>query len=135
LSRTIPIGLVTREIRSKNAGPFLITLDIIFNNATAYRNAKEFITKNRVAKLYGITTKKVLEISSYDQVFGIKVTILRSAPSGSLSDTDVYGCQQHTPLLKLRIPIGRGDARQNARRASAHRAKETVISSGHSDTH
>ena len=34
-----------------------------------------------------------------------KATIPRLVPSGDVGDTDVYGAQQHAPLLDVEIPI------------------------------
>ena len=34
-----------------------------------------------------------------------KATIPRLIPSGDVGDTDVYGAQQHAPLLEVEIPI------------------------------
>ena len=34
----------------------------------------------------------------------IKVTIPRLASSGSVRDTDIYGAQQHAPLLESEFP-------------------------------
>jgi len=101
---TVPLSSLAREIRSKNAGPFLITPDIMFANARAYARVRAYITQERVAKLYGIPRDEVVKISYCDPIKGIKVTILRRTPSGSVEDTDVYGCQQHVPLLSMKIP-------------------------------
>ena len=32
-------------------------------------------------------------------------TLPRLVPSGDFGDTDVYGCQQHAPLLDVDLPI------------------------------
>jgi hypothetical protein len=33
----------------------------------------------------------------------VKATLPRWAPAGSAGDRDVYGCQQHGPLLELEL--------------------------------
>jgi hypothetical protein len=35
---------------------------------------------------------------------GIKISILKPVPSDEIDYSDVYGCQQHVPLLDLEIP-------------------------------
>lgn len=50
--------------------------------------------------MYGISKERIINIVSFPQVLAIKATILRSRPSGAFGDTDVYGAQQHSPLLK-----------------------------------
>ena len=41
----------------------------------------------------------------YDAAFAFKATLPRLVPSGDFGDTDVYGCQQHAPLLDVDLPI------------------------------
>ncbi|MHA2394496.1 MAG: DUF4387 domain-containing protein [Promethearchaeota archaeon] len=106
IKRTLLTELAT-VIRSKNAGPFKITLDIFFNNEENYLKVKGSgaITRETIAKLYKIHENRILGIYFVDKVHGIKITILRGPSSGSATDTDVYGAQQHAPLLALEIPL------------------------------
>ena len=34
-----------------------------------------------------------------------KATLPRLVPAGEIGDTDVYGAQQHAPLLDIDIPV------------------------------
>ena len=34
-----------------------------------------------------------------------KATLPRLVPAGDIGDTDVYGAQQHAPLLEVDIPV------------------------------
>ncbi len=92
-------------IRSKNAGPNQITFDIIFNHEEEFEKACESgsFTGENVAKTYGIDEGKILGIYFYSPANSIKITILREVSSGSMMDTDVYGAQQHAPLLDMEI--------------------------------
>ena len=45
-----------------------------------------------------------MAIIPYDVAYAIKITIPRLVPSGDPGDTDVYGAQQHAPLLDIEIP-------------------------------
>ncbi|HKL56968.1 MAG TPA: DUF4387 family protein [Sphaerochaeta sp.] len=40
----------------------------------------------------------------FDAALGIKITYHRSVSSGTCGDSDVYGAQQHAPLMELLIP-------------------------------
>ena len=51
--------------------------------------------------LYHIKPEDIINIIHFDPAKAIKVTIVRPIPSGSLGETDVYGAQQHTPLMKM----------------------------------
>ena len=64
-------------IRSKNAGPFLITLDMMFKEASIYNAIKNatFISKTTIAQAYGITIDEVLVLEYIDSLHAIKATI------------------------------------------------------------
>lgn len=96
---------IAKVIRSKNAGPFSITLDVLFENAETYRKVKEanLINKPLIAKLYQIPEESITELVYFDQAYGIKVTYDRKISSGTIGDRDVYGAQQHAPLMLLPV--------------------------------
>jgi hypothetical protein len=93
-------------IRSKNAGPFELTFDVMFDDASAYEAVKASgaITAKRVADLYQISHNEVLVCRAYDPALAFKITIRRPVGSGDPGETDVYGCQQHMPLTALEVP-------------------------------
>ncbi len=94
-------------IRSKNAGPFELTLDIIFKDREWYEKVKraKIINHGLISKLYGIREDEILDIIDFDPAGAVKVTIKRPLVSGDIGETDVYGAQQHAPLLELRFEI------------------------------
>jgi hypothetical protein len=98
---------VAQVIRSKNSGPYELTFDIIFKEWDMFEkfcNAK-LINKSLIAKLYNIREEKVMEIVEFKPAKAIKATIERPISSGELGETDVYGAQQHAPLLALEFDI------------------------------
>lgn len=97
---------LARVIRSKNAGPFELTFDIIFKDAETYERAKRsgVFSRELFAELYRIPVEKVLNFCFFDQANAIKATIARAVSSGTAGDSDVFGAQQHAPLLELDIP-------------------------------
>jgi hypothetical protein len=46
----------------------------------------------------------VISVVEFEPALAIKVTIKRARSSGAFGETDVYGAQQHAPLLSLEIP-------------------------------
>ena len=93
-------------VRSKNAGPLYITLDLIFPDAPSYRRALDsgVLTPELMSRLYDVPLAQV-QIVSFDAANAIKVTIPRTGPtSGAPGDRDVYGAQQHVPLIDIMIP-------------------------------
>lgn len=94
-------------IRSKNSGPYELTLDIMFSTREWYERARDAKAINReaVCGLYRIEPEKIIDIICFEPANAIKITIVRPLCSGDLGETDVYGAQQHAPLLGLVLDI------------------------------
>ena len=94
-------------IRSKNSGPYELTMDIIFDEYSVYEKIKQekLINTALVCKLYNVTEDQVIKIVEFDPAKAIKMTIARPLCSGDLGETDVYGAQQHAPLLDLEFSV------------------------------
>ena len=90
----------TKILRSKNAGPLFITFDLIFNTKEDMQYVENKLKKSDISKAYGVSEEKI-EIISYGVVNSIKITFPRKNISGSLEDSDIYGCQQHVPLSNI----------------------------------
>ena len=92
-------------MRSKNAGPFTLTIDMIFDSEDIFNKVinSDFFNEQQVANLYNVPALQV-KIHDFRSILAIKVTMPRSfASSGSAFDRDVYGCQQHFPLADLDV--------------------------------
>ncbi len=92
---------VALVVRSKNAGPYELTFDLMFPNEQIYDEVRGSVTKEKVAQLYKIDVSQVLSIVHFAPAHAIKITMVRPRPSGDLGETDVYGAQQHAPLFNL----------------------------------
>ncbi|MFQ5998345.1 MAG: DUF4387 domain-containing protein [Candidatus Bathyarchaeia archaeon] len=100
------LGELASIMRSKNAGPFMLSIDIIFNSWEIYERVKKsgLITKDGVAKIYGVSESAVHGVFFIDQGYGIKVSLIKKIPSGAIECTDTFGAQHHIPLRDLEIP-------------------------------
>lgn len=98
---------IAKVIRSKNSGPFQITLDILFDDPRVYEKVKDsgIITGKTVAGLYNMEPERILDIVFFDAALGIKITYDRKISSGTCGERDVYGAQQHMPLAELRFSL------------------------------
>lgn len=98
---------LARIIRSKNAGPGLLTIDLFFNSEADYADAiaAEGLRAEAVAASYGVSANRVRRIP-YPIANAIKITMDRLVTAGSPGDNDVYGAQQHALLLDVDIPKG-----------------------------
>jgi len=94
-------------IRSKNSGPYELTFDIIFKSERIYKRVIKSgaINKSSFAALYNIYPEDIMEIIHFDPAKAIKITIARPVCSGALIETDVYGAQQHAPLMHFSIEL------------------------------
>ncbi len=97
---------LARVLRSKNSGPFAITLDILFDSERTYRRVKDSgrLNPGVICRLYGLRAEEITDFVWFDAALGLKITYLRRVASGSAGDRDVYGSQQHAPLMNLVIP-------------------------------
>jgi hypothetical protein len=102
-----PIASVAEYVRSKNAGPFRLTLDILFRQREVYEHVKATgqVTPDLVAQLYRISPEQITDFVLFDPGKAIKITMRRPTSSGSPDDTDVYGAQQHAPLLAISFDL------------------------------
>ena len=98
---------IASVIRSKNSGPYELTLDIIFNDYKMYEIIKnnDFINEDLICSLYNVNPDKIIKIVAFDPAKAIKATIIRPLCSGDLGETDVYGAQQHAPLLNIEFDL------------------------------
>lgn len=92
---------IATVVRSKNTSPFTFSLDIIFRKAADYDafRAAGLLDRAVVAGLYRLAPEQVLDIIWFDPASAIKICLPRDVASGSPGDRDVYGAQQHAPLL------------------------------------
>ena len=95
---------IAQVVRSKNAGPRRLTLDLMFANDDDYRRAAQSpaITRETIAALYAVPADDVTVIP-YPVGRAIKIVLARAIMAGDPGDFDVYGAQQHAPLLELDI--------------------------------
>ena len=104
---SVPLSQVAKVIRSKNAGPFELALDIIFNDEASYRDVRSqnLFTPQHIAQLHQMAEEDILAIRYFDAANAVKIVLERPVASGDLGDRDVYGAQQHAPLLGMRVAL------------------------------
>jgi len=105
MSKGLKLKDVASVIRTKNASPFVLTIDIFFNNDESYKLVKNsgVLNVETISKLYKVPKENVLGIFFVDLVRGIKISILRRLATDEIEYSDVYGAQQNIPLLDLEV--------------------------------
>ena len=96
---------LARLIRSKNAGPFELTFDIMFDDEATYRRVKASgaVSRELIAQRYGLAPEKV-KFFYCDNAYAIKASIPRPYFQGDVRDSDSHGGQQYAPLMEIDIP-------------------------------
>lgn len=101
---TETLGELASLIRSKNAGPFWITFDIMFGSERDYWRAVDsgVINKPWVAATWGVDISQVLLVE-LAAARAIKFSFPRQRPQGDPGESDQYSGQQYAPLLDLPV--------------------------------
>ena len=96
----------TKMLRSKNAGPLWLTMDLGFESKSQMIKILEsgVLQPKTIAELYDVQ-EELVKIIPYPVVNAIKITIPRKCASGDLTDSDIYGCQQHMRLANLEVTL------------------------------
>lgn len=101
-----PLRELAAVIRSKNAKPYRLTLDVIFDDVSIFRYVRDSGALNAasVARVYGISTDSIVSSFVFEPGLAFKFTLKRPHVQGALGETDMYGAQQHAPLLDIEVP-------------------------------
>lgn len=102
----VRLETLARVIRSKNATPFLLTLDIFCESSDSYNRIKQSkaLSKERIAEQYHVPLGFVKDIFFIDSALAIKIVLLKKIVSGDPGFCDVYAMQQNIPLMEIEIP-------------------------------
>jgi len=99
------IGELAKLVRSKNAGPFVMTIDIMFADEETYNKVKKSNVLNRkmIADMYDISENQV-QFFEVDNCFAYKASIPRPYFQGDLMDSDSHAGQQYAPFIDIEVP-------------------------------
>jgi hypothetical protein len=99
------LGELAEQVRSKNAGPFWITLDVFFRNAQDYEfvTGSGILSPQLIGRLYRVDPASV-KYFELPVLHVVKISFPRPVTAGSFWDRDLHGGQQHVPLAALPLP-------------------------------
>ena len=102
---TSTVGDLARVIRSKNAGPFWLTIDIFCDDNDAFRRLTNspVTDAETIAEMYSVPADEI-RIWMISNLRAIKISFPRPVPQGSAGDRDIHAGQQYVPLLALELP-------------------------------
>jgi Domain of unknown function (DUF4387) len=99
------LGELARLIRSKNAGPFELTFDIMFDDEATFRRVRDSnaLSAQLIASLYRVSPADV-KFFVVPEALAFKASIPRPYIQGDVLDSDGHGGQQYAPLVAIEIP-------------------------------
>jgi Domain of unknown function (DUF4387) len=97
------LGDLALEVRSKNAGPFWMTLEAFMPDDETYSVAEALITAERISELYHVVPAS-MQIFRIPDLCVVKVSFPRPVVQGSLRDRDLHAGQHHVPLANITVP-------------------------------
>ncbi|WP_410627859.1 DUF4387 domain-containing protein [Amycolatopsis sp. cmx-8-4] len=110
MTATVPLSQLAAVIRSKNAGPYEITFDVMFTDHATYAHVRDSgaLTLQTMARAYGVNEQDVRYCDFFQPALAFKLTLVRPGRQGSIGERDTFGAQQHAPLLDIPIPAPAG---------------------------
>jgi hypothetical protein len=99
------LGELARLIRSKNAGPFELTFDVMFDDLEKFQRVRDSkaLSAQRIADIYQLPVDDV-RFFIVPQALAFKASIPRPRFQGDVRDGDGHGGQQYAPLIDIDIP-------------------------------
>jgi len=95
---------VCRHVRSKNAGPFWITVDLFFKGKSEFLSWAESreLQCNAIAGMFGVEAAAVKRFA-VPQLHVLKISFPRKIPQGGAYERDMHAGQQYVRLLDIEL--------------------------------
>ena len=95
---------VCRHVRSKNAGPFWVTIDLFFNGEESFRRYRDspVLGPELFERLFGTSAQLVKRIP-VDRLHVIKFSYPRAYAQGWREERDMHSGQQFARLLDVEL--------------------------------
>ncbi|OED41596.1 hypothetical protein AB833_09520 [Chromatiales bacterium (ex Bugula neritina AB1)] len=94
------VGEQVKKVRSKNAGPFWITVDVFCGDDETYQQMNKLLSSARVAGLYQVPLETLKRFEMPD-LSVLKFSFPRSVVQGGRFDRDMHGAQMSVLLAEL----------------------------------
>lgn len=95
---------VCRHVRSKVAGPFWVTIDLMFDSEENYRRyaGSPALSAEAIGAIYGVEPASVT-LFPIPGLKVLKISYPRRAPQGGVEERDLHSGQQYTYLLDVEL--------------------------------
>ena len=96
------LGPIAAKIRSKNAGPFWVTVDVFCGNAEAYARVVADLQTERVASVFQTEPAFIKRFDMADLCV-VKFSLPRPVTQGAIADRDMHGAGWAVLLSEIEI--------------------------------
>ena len=97
------LGQLVEKVRSKNAGPFWVTLDIFCGTDDAYRRVVDGLATDTVADLFRTSPNRIKRFDIPD-LRVVKFSLPRPVVQGGIRDRDMHGAGWAALLAEIDLP-------------------------------
>ena len=101
-SKLADLGHLTHKIRSKNAGPFWLTIDIFCGGKGAYDKVASGLSTERLASALKVSPDTVKRFDIAD-LWVVKFSFPRPQVQGSIHDRDMHGASWAALVSEIEI--------------------------------
>mgnify|MGYP002885443968 FL=1 len=84
------VSEIVESVRSKNAGPFWLTIDIFCGNSTAFKQVCKYLETQKIGNVFNLSINEIQRFEM-PQLNVIKFSLPRPHVQGSLNDSDMHG--------------------------------------------
>lgn len=96
------LGTLVSKVRSKNAGPFWLTIDVFCGDAAVFERVRAGLRDDVVARLYGVD-RQLLKRFDIPSLNVVKFSVPRPVIQGTRTDRDMHGAGWGCLLEELDI--------------------------------
>lgn len=94
------LGQIAQKIRSKNAGPFWLTVDVFCGDGAAFLKISERLNVDEIAEVFQISASDLKRFDLSD-LNVIKLSMPRPSVQGTASDRDMHGASYAQILSEM----------------------------------
>ncbi|THD85419.1 DUF4387 family protein [Aliigemmobacter aestuarii] len=98
----VEIGQIAEKVRSKNAGPFWLTVDVFCGSPEAYARIVAGLDTAAVARAFGVEPQAMKRFDIPD-LNVVKLSVPRPVIQGTRADRDMHGAGWAVLVEEMRI--------------------------------
>ena len=97
------LGKLVKKVRSKNAGPFWVTIDIFCGSPEVFVRVRDGLTNGAIAEALQVPGQVLMRFDIED-LHVVKFSLPRPATQGAVHDRDMHGAALGALIAELDCP-------------------------------